>query len=487
MIVDTKKNAQGSIYLLLSRIITLACGFVIHIFLARRLGPKVYGVYGLIMSVLLWVEYTVMIGIPSTYRKVISEDEGMIDSVINSMKKIFLPYCLIILMIFFLVSPLISQVFKDNQLLLLLLIAGLDIPFYGIYYANLGILNGRREFLKQSFAMSSYALFKTIVVSIFIVIGLGIRWILVANMMASFFAILITLFFIKGLKYQKTKKEIRNLRPEIITFGIPYLLYMLTSMLLIHIDIWFVKGVLKNDVMTGFYSVSYNFSRPLFYLMTAIIMVTFPSFSKAVSEGNIQLLKKYIRQAVRFGLVILLPVAVIISSTAEEFISLLFTPEYLPASNPLKMLTLGIIAFSIFSLFLNIIAAKNKPFYSFVISLVLLPIAVALNYFFINSYGIFGAALATTMVSIIGLIVSGAYLCKEFGAIVDLNTLLRVALAAGGLFVISKYINISGYWLILEYFILSLSYLVLLLVLGEINRGDIKIIKEACCSMFRPV
>jgi stage V sporulation protein B len=150
-------------------------------------------------------------------------------------------------------------------------------------------------------------------------------------------------------------------------------------------DMWFVKGLLNDDAMIGYYSASYNLSRPLFLLMGGVMVVMFPSYSKAVSENNTLLLQKYIRQAMRFSLVILLPVVVMLGSTSDELITLLFTKEYLPASNSLRILLFGIAIFSIFALFLNLIAAKNKPFYSFIISLALVPVAIVLNYFLINS------------------------------------------------------------------------------------------------------
>ena len=133
--METKATATGSIYALSSRIIFLVCGFTIHLFLARYLGPERYGLYGVVMSILIWVEFSVLTGIPSTYRKVISEDGNMTDSVLHSIRKLFIPYCLFVMTVFLLITPLVSTTFGDSRLLLLLLIAGIDIPFYGMFYA----------------------------------------------------------------------------------------------------------------------------------------------------------------------------------------------------------------------------------------------------------------------------------------------------------------------------------------------------------------
>lgn len=483
--MDTKKTAIGIIYLLGNRFITLSCGLTIHIFLARWLGPEIYGLYGLIMSILLWAEYTVIYGVPSTYRKVLSEDETMFPSVVRSIKKIFVPYCLGTWAVFSLASPLVSQILNDNRLLLLLLIAGMDIPLYGIFAAYLGILNGQREFIRQSAAGMGYILSKTIFIIVIILLQFGILGALIANVLASFFGVLITLRFVKGLKCQNSERKPLDLWPRIVTFGIPYLSYMVVSLLLIHIDMWFVKALLHDNAMIGFYSASWNLARPVYFLIAGILLVVFPSMSRAASENNSQLLSKYIRQAMRLALVILFPVLIIIGSTCDELITLLFTSVYLPASSSLKILLVGMSLFSIFSLFLNVIAAYNKPFHSFIISVMLLPLVGTLDYYLINSYGIDGAAMATTIISAIGVVVSGVYLWRQVGVIMSFTTLWKVTLASGCLYIISKCIACSGYYLIIEYLLLSLIYLFLLWVLCEINRGDITIVKGAFSPRFR--
>ena len=430
------------------------------------------------MSILIWVEQTVLIGIPSTYRKAISEDESMFDSVMYSIKRTFLSYCLIVLVFFSIISPFISQFFNDSKLLLLLLIAGIDIPLYGMYYGYLSILNGRRKFAMESISMSIYAFSKVLFAVLFVLLGLKLQGALIGNAFASLFGLLVTFYFVKKLKPYSNKKNIIDLKSRMITFGFPYLLYGLATMFLINIDMWSIKGVLTDDIAIGYYSVSTNLSKPLLLLVTAIIAVMFPAFSRALSEGDIGLLQKYMKQAIRMALVILCPMVVMLTSTSNELITLLFTAKYLPASISLKILSIGISLFSIFSIFLNFIAATNKPFYCFMMSLSLVPIAIVLNYFLIISYGIEGAALATTGVSGIGVIMTGIYLWKKFGAIVNFLTVFKILVAVACLYFISTYIPASDYYLFPKYIFLSLVYLGLLLLLKEINAGDIGIIRE---------
>jgi len=481
--VNTKTAAIGSIYALSSRVIALAGGFIIHIFLARWWGPQGYGVYALIMSILLWVELSVLAGILSTYRKVVSEDQGMLASARYSLKTLFLPYCLLIMGVYFIASPIISHVLDDNRLLPLLLIAGIDIPLVALYHAHLSIMNGSREFLRENLSISVYALSKVLLIILFAFYSFGLEGALIGNFLASLSGLVVAFSFVRRLQSPERKTQIRCLKPRIVSFGLPYLLYILTTMLLVHIDMWFVKFLLKDDAMTGFYAVSYSLSRPLSFLLGGVTTVIFPSLSRSLSQDNIALSQKYIKQAVRVFVLTLLPLAVMICSTSDRLITLLFTSSYLPATNALKILAFGHSFFAIFLLLLNFIAAGNKPAHSFSISVTLVPLAIILNYFLINLYGIHGAALATTTISAIGVLGSGIYVWRRFGVLINFATLLRAFVAAGSLYFISSYIAAAGYYLIFEYLLLSLIYLLLLLGLREV---DFQTVRETCYSLLKP-
>src|SRR5215813_8203860 len=54
---EVQERAQrGTRQLLLSRSCFFACGYVVTLILARGLGPTEYGIYGVVISQLLWLE-----------------------------------------------------------------------------------------------------------------------------------------------------------------------------------------------------------------------------------------------------------------------------------------------------------------------------------------------------------------------------------------------------------------------------------------------
>ena len=67
---------QGTVQIMLGRMVLFASGYFVAMLLARRLGPAEYGLYGIILSVVLWIEAIGDFGIPEAATKLIPEDEN---------------------------------------------------------------------------------------------------------------------------------------------------------------------------------------------------------------------------------------------------------------------------------------------------------------------------------------------------------------------------------------------------------------------------
>ena len=61
---------------MIGRMVLFAAGYFVAMLLARRLGPADYGLYGIILSVVLWIEAIGDFGIPEAATKLIPEDEN---------------------------------------------------------------------------------------------------------------------------------------------------------------------------------------------------------------------------------------------------------------------------------------------------------------------------------------------------------------------------------------------------------------------------
>lgn len=477
--MKTRDVALGSVYAMMSRAVLLVCGFVVQIVLARRLGPEWFGLYSLVLSILVWIEYLVTTGLPTVFQKVISENRRMIHPIVASLTKVTLPYTLVITVVFWALSPMIASGMNDSRLIGLLLVASVDIPFFGIYTTLVCSLNGYGRFLLNSSLAAFYSISRTVFIVAAVLVGFGVAGALVGNAVGSLCGLALAWFFTRRILASdpdvsnRSLSAVPNLRSRILTFGVPVLFYQLFTSVLIHMDIWLVKAFAADsasgDANLGYYAVAYNLARIPYFIVTGITFTLFPAVSKAVFESRREDAQNLVKQMLRMVLLLLLPLVGIVYATADDIIILLFSADYLPAADSLRILFAGIAAYCVFLFFVSVISAQDRPAHSALISLALIPVALVLHYFLIGAYGIEGAATATAIVSAIGAIVAGGYVWRRFGAIVDLPSLLKAASASIVVFALAQYEVIYSWHLLLGYTLLAAVYGVSLFVLREFD------------------
>jgi O-antigen/teichoic acid export membrane protein len=78
------KLGRGAAWITLSGIVFMLSGYAINIFLGRRLGPELYGIYGVLVSIMNSMNVMQITGIPQSVSKFTSENENEADSILAS-------------------------------------------------------------------------------------------------------------------------------------------------------------------------------------------------------------------------------------------------------------------------------------------------------------------------------------------------------------------------------------------------------------------
>ena len=129
---------------------------------------------------------------------------------------------------------------------------------------------------------------------------------------------------------------------KIIKFAAPVILFSLAFNLVMSLDLFFVKAILREKAQVGFYTSAVALSKAPYFIFLALSSTLFPSIAKSTSnKGSEELTKRYINQSLRYVLIFLVPCAFIISATSRDLISLVYTGKYLTAAYPLSILIFG--------------------------------------------------------------------------------------------------------------------------------------------------
>ena len=110
------KVAHGTIYLMAAELIVIASSYLIHIGLARWLGPAAYGRFGVILSIIFVTKILFLTGITLGVSKYVAEQKEKAKSWYIFGMKAQLVIVFICLLLFFLFSDWLAVLLADPSL-----------------------------------------------------------------------------------------------------------------------------------------------------------------------------------------------------------------------------------------------------------------------------------------------------------------------------------------------------------------------------------
>lgn len=467
--------AKWTLCFMLSQIIFMISGYAIHIFIGRYLGPDDYGIFGIIISIMTLINILFATGISQASSKFIATENNDIDKIMKISFNLQIIFSIIIFIIYFISSQIIANILGDPDLSKYIRISAFAIPIYAIYSIYGGFLNGLRLYGRQTFMTIAQSIIKVITVIGLVLLGFAIYGAIIGYILGALISAIIGWIYIIDIKNNSidTDKNSDFSSKKIIDFSLLITVFSFSLLFLINADLFIVKRILDNT-QTGYYTAASTLSKLPYYILTGLGITLFPAISK-FSSDKIQV-KKYIRESIRYLILILFPITVIISGSSKLLIEFIYSNKYIDASYPLETLIFGLAAFTISYILMTIINAYGRPMVPTIITVILIPIVIILNWFLIPIYGLEGAAIATTITGFIGLILSSAYIIKIFGTFIDFISLIRISFASLIIYKMALWIKVDIPIVPLWYMFLFGIYLCILILTKEFNKNDFKIV-----------
>ncbi|MFM7470422.1 MAG: lipopolysaccharide biosynthesis protein [Nodosilinea sp.] len=145
----------GSASLLLARMVMLACGLAIFIYLSRALGPAVYGTYGLAVAISQWFSLVMgAIAGGATIPLVAGHKLG--DRFAITILQVTLGTGVLLASLMALGAPWLAQSLNAPDLTLPLQLVALDIPLTGLATVHSQVLTARSRFQLSAGLMAGY-------------------------------------------------------------------------------------------------------------------------------------------------------------------------------------------------------------------------------------------------------------------------------------------------------------------------------------------
>lgn len=468
---------KGTVYLTISVFIFLLANYILHIAVGRFLGPEMYGLFGVLMSLYLISDAFFGTGLPKAVSKFMSEHEEKKKYIYTISLKLQLVLTLIFSLFFIVFAQKIAFFLNDESLAGYIVFIGIMmIPLSLLSLYSSGFFNGLRIFNRQATVKIIHTVLRTILALLFLYFGFKLFGILAAFLIAQLTALIYCVFYLripsdKQLILESDKKTINA--KKIVLFALPLVVASLAYSLVRNINVLFIKSFLSSDYLTGLFTAAATLSNIPLLAFAPVSLTLMPSISNAVGAKNIELVKKYVSQSTRYLLIMLLPATVMAIATSKELLQLLYSADYVAGAPVLSVLLIGSAFLTISSSWSSVITGMGKPKFELYCSILFLLVLSGLNFFLIPKLGLIGAAYAFLVTSVTAFLVIIIYFYKQFRTLMNVFSFLRISFCSGIIFVFIYLWHYSGFLLLINYVVLFCIYAFLLYAFGEINESDI--------------
>lgn len=466
---------RGFISILGSKVATLVLGLLITPILVRLLGSSQYGDYAFLLSILGITMIIINAGIFDGTRKYIAEDRN--DA--NWTEHVF-GFYFRLAFVLAIVGAVVYTAISWSGLSDYLFGEGFKIYFFLIGVLIIGrqmnsVARGGLMGLGLENRSEPLNVLKKILFAVFglylVYIGYGIVGVLVGHIISTLIvSILAYAVLFKHLDYRAIFMQIPTGFPKtkLLSFNSLSIILIFLTASLYHIDIIFLR-LLTGDQATGYYKAALVVAEFLWFVPNVLQMVLLHSSSELWSNDRIDRITRLASQTTRYNLSLVLLLMIGLAALAHDFIPIYYGPEFDAAVLPLLLLLPGVLGFALARPIFAIGQGKGQLHILIMATGTASLVNLCLNALLIPSYGMTGAAIATS-IGYGSMLVLHILAARRIGfnPINDLR-LIRIAavaiIATGVIFGLSSAINSSIVSLIivppvgfLVYSILSLRF-----------------------------
>ncbi len=356
-----EKFIKSTIILVIGGLITKILGMVIRIIMTRVVGLKGIGLYMLIVPTFnLFITIATM-SLPIAISKIIAEDKKNNRKLVFGIIPIAMFFNIILILIIILIAPFIANtLLKNNDLLYPILAIGITLPFITISSIIRGYFFGKERMFPHVLSNIIEQIIRILGIIVIIPkllnndINLAITGLVLLNCISEFASIIILLFFLpKKIKIKRTdiKPDLSYIK-DIFFISIPTTLGRLISSIGMFLEPIILTYILlkigwTSSSITNEYGIISGYVLPMVmmpsFLTGAISSALLPVISKLFVNNQIKSVKRKIKQALFYSLLIGIPCTIFLIIFPELSLKLIFKTNlgtsYLRIAAPIFLLS----------------------------------------------------------------------------------------------------------------------------------------------------
>jgi stage V sporulation protein B len=468
-LMPRQSRLTGAISLIIAQAAVLLFGYVAHLWIGRALGPGPYGIYGVVLNIQSIAGMVLTLGVPMAVSRFVAQDEAHARSILRRALHIQTTIALIVVLAMLLLAPLFARALGDTSLTSLIRFVAAVIFLQAFYQLFVQFLSGMHYFNRQAALTALYATIK-LIGAVSLIYFIGVFGAFAGFAIGGVAATIVGWYWTRSLG--GTKSHQMRLRP-FLTFAGTYVLILIGLQILISLDLFMIKALLKDDILTGLYNAAVTLARIPYFLLQSLAFILLPSISALTRTGaSHDQAARFIRDVLRYLIALIVPGAALAAATSKSLLNLFYSTEYIPGAPALTILMVGLSSLAFYLLLASIVAGAGRARAGLVFTALSLAVSAVAGLLLIPRFGLIGAALQTTSAGLIGLVLIASYTFRTFRIPVPVRSVTNIIIATTAGVSITYFWSASPLTLIPQYLVVFGIYLLTLFVLGEISAAD---------------
>ena len=467
-----RHTLDGTIWGMLSEGLALPTGFLIIVFLTRKLGPAGYGLYTLAVVPIIWIESSIGALFTRATIKLVSEAEDWKPIGASLALMHLVTGCGAACLLWLTAKP-IATFMGEPAMAEYLRLFAFDIPLFALILAHKYILVGLGGFRQRALTSAGRLLARLILIVLLVELGLSVSGAILGNIGASLVELAICRYYIRPAFLMRLNFPMRRFRE----YAVPLFLFSVSIQICDKADIFALMAMGNTAAVAGIYGVAQNLSTvPPAILAISFSPLLLSTLNRLVSSGNERSAKVMGCQAMR-AIIALLPFAAMLSGAAGEITDLIFGPDYASAAPLLAILIFGALALVFVSISSAILTAGGKPWWAFALAGPLVPLAAIGYLTMIPRLGAIGASLATTFCAMLGAVASAFVVYRMWRILPPARTALRSLLISVIVYGIAAHWPCPGILVLLKLSVIAITVLLSYVLLGELSAAETALLR----------
>jgi len=452
--------------------------------LTKTLSTDLYGVWVQIGATIGLLLTCITLGFQTSIVRFLSgnEDKQSVSSLFHLMLGIVLLNGLVfVLVTFFFQDVLSSFAFADVSFHRFIPLIGLWLVAQAIYVMNISFIRSRSKIKLLSSINICHSAFHVLILYLVLIVFAGTLEIVLSLYIITTVILSVSIYLFEVVKTVGISIKVddaKNTIKDLFKFSLPFIPNGALIWVLASSDRYFIVHLLSLSE-NAVYSVAYSLVHVLSLFYMPLGFVVYPLLVKYWENDQKNTVKDILEKSTRIYIFFIVPSIFGLYVLGSKLILVLATSEYTVSPTLILWISLGIFFLGIYQINVYIIHLIKKTYYNTIIFFIAAVINIILNYFFINSVGIAGAAISTFISYLFLALVVTLVARKRIDYTFDVKFAFKCILASVIMFVVIKQVTISSIYMALLIILLAIVlYLILTVILRCFTEEDIREMKH---------